>query len=202
MTLNEQSLIFHFFLGIGLLLFAWGYMLKRTRIDIFREDMFNIRDELFDYVWRNDLSFDLPAYRIMRDLLNGAIRAAEKINLVSFFVFEFYNRKRRGDINRDADANITGAIQSLDSPEHRHHFNKIYWQIVRRLLTFALLESSNSIIFKPLHLLYKSASILQRARDLIYETGALCSLELIELGRGSPTPTAKSILGKSAFIQL
>lgn len=50
---------------------------RTTKVDCYRENMFTLRDELFDYMWRNGLSFDLRAYRLMREYINGSIRIAD-----------------------------------------------------------------------------------------------------------------------------
>ena len=54
-------------------------MYRRTRADRFRESLFTLRDGLFDYMWKNDVRFDLPAYRLMRAFLNGTIWVAGRV---------------------------------------------------------------------------------------------------------------------------
>jgi len=52
------------------------------RLDRFRQDVFCLRDELWDYAADGNISFDDPAYRLLRQLMNGFIRYAHH---VSFF---------------------------------------------------------------------------------------------------------------------
>jgi hypothetical protein len=49
------------------------------RIDIFRQQMFAIRDELFDFAASGKIVFDDPAYQLLRHLMNGFIRYAHNI---------------------------------------------------------------------------------------------------------------------------
>ena len=84
MSAQEQLAIGNLCLSLGLIAFAIGYMYRRTRVDRYREHLFTLRDGLFDYIWKNDISFDLPAYRLMRTFLNGAIRVADKVTPLSF----------------------------------------------------------------------------------------------------------------------
>jgi len=77
MDAQDQLAIAQLGFGLAFVAFALGYMRRRTRVDRYRESLFTLRDELFDYMWRNGVSFDLPAYRLMRDFLNGAIRFAD-----------------------------------------------------------------------------------------------------------------------------
>ena len=39
-------------IGIAIVLYT---LYRRTRSDSFREDMFTIRDEMFDFMWKNNL---------------------------------------------------------------------------------------------------------------------------------------------------
>jgi hypothetical protein len=50
-----------------------------ARLDAFRQRMFQLRDELFDYAADGSISFDDPAYRLLRQSMNGAIRYAHHL---------------------------------------------------------------------------------------------------------------------------
>lgn len=54
------------------------------RVDAFRQQMFEVRDELFDLAIRKEISFDDQAYVLLRQLMNGFIRYAH--NLTPFRV--------------------------------------------------------------------------------------------------------------------
>jgi hypothetical protein len=43
-------------------------------LDRFRQDVFGLRDELWDFAASGQISFDDPAYRLLRQLMNGFIR--------------------------------------------------------------------------------------------------------------------------------
>ena len=49
--------------GLGLLFFGYSFMYVRTRLDNFREHLFSLRDELFDYMWKNDIPYSMPAWK-------------------------------------------------------------------------------------------------------------------------------------------
>src|SRR6266498_2921631 len=70
----DHALVIEFFAWIAVLCFAYGYMWRRTQMRSFLEDVSTMRDELFDYMWKTGLSYDLPAYREMRNVFNGTIR--------------------------------------------------------------------------------------------------------------------------------
>jgi hypothetical protein len=60
---------------IPLVLSLW----PTIRLDRFRQDMFSIRDEFFDYAASGNISFNDPAYRLLRQLMNGFIRYGHQL---------------------------------------------------------------------------------------------------------------------------
>jgi hypothetical protein len=64
------------------LLFIFFRYWAEARLDAFRQEMFIIRDELFDYAAAGHIGFDDPAYRLLRRSMNGFIRYAHQL---SFF---------------------------------------------------------------------------------------------------------------------
>ena len=113
-----------------LIVFVVSYMHRRTRVDEFREGLFTLRDELFDYMWKHDISFDLPAYRLMRAFLNGAIRAAGDITPTMFVVVMFAVRR-----HAPAPA-LSAAIDEIEDPAIREHFRQTRSNFVELLLVF------------------------------------------------------------------
>src|SRR5271163_2245134 len=55
-----------------------------ARLDGFRQDMFAIRDELFDYAADGNISFDHPAYTLLREQMNGFIRYGHDLTVFRF----------------------------------------------------------------------------------------------------------------------
>jgi hypothetical protein len=50
-----------------------------ARLDSFRQEMFIVRDELFDYAASGKIGFNDPAYRLLRQLMNGFIRFGHQL---------------------------------------------------------------------------------------------------------------------------
>lgn len=82
-TFNYWASLFSIFL-IFIFLFK---MYEDYRVDKFRQDMFKIRDDLFDYAMRGRLSFNDPSYGLIRGAINGHIRFAHRINLLDLAMF-------------------------------------------------------------------------------------------------------------------
>jgi hypothetical protein len=65
--------------GLWILLF-WLY--RDLCVDKFRQDMFTLRDELFDAARAGAIGFDHPAYGLLRRTMNGFIRFAHRFTLL------------------------------------------------------------------------------------------------------------------------
>jgi hypothetical protein len=65
--------------GLWILLF-WLY--RDYCVDKFRQDMFALRDELFDAARDGAVDFQHPAYGILRHTMNGFIRFAHRFTLL------------------------------------------------------------------------------------------------------------------------
>jgi hypothetical protein len=60
---------------VPLLMSIW----PATRLDQFRQEMFKVREELFDFAASGKISFNDPAYRLLRQLMNGFIRYGHQL---------------------------------------------------------------------------------------------------------------------------
>ncbi|TGN02893.1 hypothetical protein [Leptospira dzoumogneensis] len=65
----------------------WHFLWKPLRLDILREELFNIRDSLFDLALDKKLSFEDQVYKELEIILNGTIRYAHRISFLSSLIF-------------------------------------------------------------------------------------------------------------------
>lgn len=78
--MNEPAIIALSSLGSLFGLAILMYWLRADyRIDLFRERMFALRDQLFDFAAAGGVSFDHPAYGLLRSTMNGYIRFAHRM---------------------------------------------------------------------------------------------------------------------------
>ena len=95
--------IFHF----------WLY--KDMMVDIFRQKIFMLRDELLDYAASGKIDFNHPAYGTMRRALNGFIRFAHRLDLLhAIFIMLFVNEDKRKKHNHPSfDARLSKELKTL-----------------------------------------------------------------------------------------
>lgn len=146
---DEYLRVIQFFFAVGVLWVWYGFMYKRTRTDRLREDLFTIRDELFDFMWRHGLSYDLPAYQQMRDFLNGGIRFADKLNLVPLWLVAHLAR----GMHPHKEFSLPKAIEEIEDPETKAYFEKVYRTVGRRLYRCVFLEGPYWPLFKPVQII-------------------------------------------------
>lgn len=65
----------------------------RVRRERFRLRVRMIRDDLFDFMWKNGHSFDDPSYRDARQALNGMLRLSNTMTPMKFMIFAFQERR-------------------------------------------------------------------------------------------------------------
>ncbi len=79
--------------------------LRSCTIDSTRQDLYALRDEVFDYAMdqRNSVTFDSEAYKIMRSMVHGAIRYTHRMTLLHFLLHGVVARgvhsKSQGEFN-------------------------------------------------------------------------------------------------------
>lgn len=81
MSANELVLILQFsatiVVGLVLVFRSW----PGHRLDRFRQEMFSLRDEVFDYAAEGNIAFDHQAYRLLRQSMNGYLRYAHRLTI-------------------------------------------------------------------------------------------------------------------------
>src|SRR5688572_19860233 len=83
--MNIQAITALAFSALGLygLWLLWTWLYRDYRIDLFRDRMFALRQDLFDLAAQGVIPFDHPAYGALRRTMNGFIRLADQVNLTA-----------------------------------------------------------------------------------------------------------------------
>src|ERR1051326_8611895 len=79
-----QSVIGLFLLWV-LVFVCW----RAYRADKLRDELFELRNDLFDRATEGRISFQEPAYQILRNTMNGLIRGAEHFSFARFLIVSF-----------------------------------------------------------------------------------------------------------------
>ena len=71
-----------FLLSVCFVFVLLYYCWHSYHLDKLRQDLFELRDELFDYARSGAIGFDAPAYRMLRTTMNGIIRFGHRITFL------------------------------------------------------------------------------------------------------------------------
>lgn len=71
-------------ISMGMLFFAVFSLYNQYRVDLLRNNLFEVRDRLFNEAARGSISFDSNAYMAVRMTINGMIRYGHRASLLRF----------------------------------------------------------------------------------------------------------------------
>jgi hypothetical protein len=97
-----------------LLCFLVFFAYQTYRVDKLRQDLFRIRDQLFDDALDGKIQFDDKAYIVCRQLINGMIRYGHRLSIPSLVAFAFLIPRNRGHhyARTAMDSMLEGASES------------------------------------------------------------------------------------------
>lgn len=104
-----------------------------VRVLLLRQDLYDLRDHLFDEAAKIGALKD-PAYRDLRNTLNGLARIADRVNIPTAVSIAIQEPPRRGDTP-------TGRPES-PREDVQHLVDVVYDRLSQRLLRYLLLETA------------------------------------------------------------
>ncbi len=118
-----------------LLLWFW----PAARLDQFRQGMFEIRDELFDYGASGRIKFDDPAYRLLRQLMNGFIRYAHQLTFFRVLMMSLMWMNLEDKPKMEWSEKWNNAIKRIESEQVRNDLsefhNRVCSLVLQRIVT-------------------------------------------------------------------
>jgi hypothetical protein len=132
----------HLVIGLFALWFLYFVCWREHRIDTFRQRLFAVRDDMFDFAVSGAIRFDDPAYTTLRDLSNGLIRFAHMLTFTRVWVLA-----RSMGFPRTNPMEAWMADVKTRSPEVRDRLLKAHEQISKASLWHVLAWSPVSWIY-------------------------------------------------------
>jgi hypothetical protein len=81
-------------IAILVLWVAYYWLYRDYALDLFRQRMFALRDDLFDFAADGNLAFDHPAYTTLRTTMNGYVRFGHRLRIFDVFLMYVFLPKR------------------------------------------------------------------------------------------------------------
>ncbi|NOX27850.1 MAG: hypothetical protein GXP21_06655 [Gammaproteobacteria bacterium] len=101
-------------LGIVVVLF-WLY--PDYLLDKLRQDLFSLRDDLFDQAVENNIPFDHDAYGMLRSTMNGVIRYSHRISFLHMVAFLLVDKTYEQIDEETFDQRLERKISNLDADQ-------------------------------------------------------------------------------------
>ncbi len=141
-------------ISLGILAFLWCGPVARLRRDNFRSNIRRIRDDLFDFIWKNEYDFKNPAYQATRQMLNGLIRTSNYLSVFTFMhaLILIVNGKRRNPPSAISE------IEKLPPGDLKEKINQATQQAMKEMLNFIFIQKISGlltiVLLKTLYRLY------------------------------------------------
>jgi len=133
MDAKTLSLLVESCLCIFLIAFVLLKFWAEARLDSFRQKMFALRDELFDFAADGNIGFADEAYRLLRQSMNGTIRYAHQLTFfrvcMTMAEIEFASLGARSDWSADWQRAL-GTISDRQVREKMEAFHGRSMQLV------------------------------------------------------------------------
>src|SRR5258708_22697110 len=150
MEINTLATIVQTTIGLLIVCVILFWLWPCVRLDAFRQDMFAVRDELFDYAASGQISFQHPGYRLLRQSMNGFIRYGHRISVFQI-TMTILMWKTMGPVERDWTKKWEKALTSIEDPELNTKFEEFHARVgvmvAARIVLGSPLMSAFLIVF-------------------------------------------------------
>jgi len=129
-------------ISVGILAFLWCGPVARLRRDNFRSKIRRIRDDLFDFMYKNGYDFKNPAYQATRQMLNGLIRTSNYLSVFTFMhaLIIVVSGKRRNPLS------AIHAIEKLPPGDLKEKMNQATQQAMKEMLRFIFTQKISGLL--------------------------------------------------------
>src|SRR6266508_3416330 len=133
-------------LALALLWAFWFYCWRRYALDAFRQDLFSIRDAMFDMAAqrKDGMNFNQVAYGCLRHQINGLIRFAHRfssLSVISFKLFSLVPIRHNPYWRRDFVPPSERAIQQIKDDNLRLAFRRVRVHVILAAAKYLLRTS-------------------------------------------------------------
>ena len=116
-------------------LFFWCY--RSYSLARFRQDVFDLRDQLFDHAYKGLISFEHPAYGMLRSTLNGFLRFAHTLSFWQIFIFIIIVRKEKMSLPHSYEEEWEKVTRDLDDEiktQLNQYLGALHFSILKHLI--------------------------------------------------------------------
>lgn len=147
----------------SILWYLYFFAYKQYVVDSTRHSLFTLRDELFDYAAKGNISFDNEAYKTTRRMINGVIRFTHDISLSNWATLALFANKDAKEYQEQFRLNFNKSIESLNTEQQEKIKEALF--TAHLLIIKHLLKTSLLLIIPILILLFLNTTIKSLAKN-------------------------------------
>lgn len=138
--MNAEHTLLSFAVTATVAWLCWHYGWRPLALDELRQTLFTIRDQLFldAAQGRHGLSFDLPAYRAVRQQINGLLRFCFRITFAGIVIYQVTPLRKR---LRDFKTPDQVAIEALPDGEAKDTLGRVRRNVTMQVVKYLLKTS-------------------------------------------------------------
>ena len=129
-----------FSINIATLVVVWLHYVRSYRIDAVRQELFELRDQMFELAASEPLLFETRAYQMLEESLNRTIQFAWRFGSVNYLI-AFVMHSRYHPMAQKHHLDWNAALDQLPTTSHRREFEGIRGAMARSLGRHLLLSS-------------------------------------------------------------
>lgn len=164
--------------SLATLLIFWFKLYPETRIEEFRQRMFELRNRLFDEAARGAIEFSDAPYGVLRTTINGLLRDAERVRLLDFAVIHVAARDLR-PAGREASP-FRAALSSV-SGDRQKLFLRYNEDLTNELIAFMIKRSLFTLLLA--HIMKHIDGVASVVRRYLQPRVAATEAHAYEVGR-------------------
>lgn len=177
-------------ISLAIIFFIWRSLIARQQREAFRSKIRTIRDELFDFMWKNGYDFNDPAYRSTRQTLNGLLRLSNTLGTFEFVVLvvRTHNTRRASEGCK--------SLKALKNAELRSALEGALAKAVSEWVRFMFLTGFCGLFVRTLFLVFGTITFVAHFRKWIRRKMTSFLHEAHEFGEPNLSATSKALLLK------
>lgn len=153
-------------IAIAFVFFYWVW--RQYAIDVMRQQLFELRDQLFDLATEGKLHREGDTYKTLRKIFNANVRFAHEMDWVHMFVFYLMAiMKRKGAIFRNA-MHVAHLVTSIEDAKTRSEVQKLMLKMHLVVAWHVYRTSLVLLLFTPI--VFILAAFFTLSAKLLYRT--------------------------------
>ncbi len=179
-SLDVAISVLHVGVNAMILWVSWHWLWRRSCQERLRQDLFDVRDELFDYARSGKIDFSDDAYVMLRSSINSMIRFSHLISATRLFVFICCKRFVGDAPQKHAQKKLKAAFAEVD-PGTRLVLEGVHAKMYKRVAAHVIRVSPHIIPLSPFFVLLDGAlSVAPKEPKCANPTIDKAALALIE----------------------